>query len=150
MCGYTRILSEAARQWTSPPDIVLVQAAVGGLACAVGSWFAQQYGKWRPYLILCQPRQSQRTIMDCLSADEMSYIAWPVVTSIFDAFIKVEEHSAVEAVAALQKLGIDAGYSGACGMAAWLQLSTQSEYAPLREAASLSPSSRIMIIVTEA
>jgi len=167
MCGYTRLISEAARQWSEPPDIVFVQAAVGGLACAVASWFAHQYGKWRPYLVLCQPSQScpileaarrqhpvrlegsQQTIMDCLSAGEVSHTAWPVISSIFDAYVAVEEHSAIQAVAALGALGIRSGYSGACGMAAHLQFSTSPAFAGLREAAAYAPSSRVLLLITE-
>lgn len=167
MAGYTRLIGEAARQWTAPPDIVFLQAAVGGFACGVASWFANQYGTWRPYLILCQPSQSapiieaarnqrpvrlqgsQQTIMDCLSAGEVSHTAWPVISSIFDAYVAVEEESAVDAVAALRTLGVQAGYSGACGMGAYLQFSARPDFAPLREAAEFSSSSRILLIVTE-
>jgi diaminopropionate ammonia-lyase len=167
MCGYTHMLTESARQWPATPDIVFVQAGVGGLACAAGSWFAHHYGKWRPYLILCQPARSapvieaavhqrpvrlsgsQETIMDCLSAGEVSHTAWPVISSTFDAYIKVEENSAVEAVGALQEKGVEAGFSGACGMAAYLQFARRPEFAVLREAASFSDESSVMIIVTE-
>jgi diaminopropionate ammonia-lyase len=40
MAGYTRIVDEASRQWDAPPDVVIVQGGVGGLVCAVGSWWA--------------------------------------------------------------------------------------------------------------
>jgi diaminopropionate ammonia-lyase len=167
MCGYTHLLTESASQWPATPDIVFVQAGVGGLACAVASWFAHHYGKWRPYLILCQPSRSapvieaafhqrparlqgsQETIMDCLSAGEVSHSAWPVISTIFDAYIKVEETSAVEAVAALHEYGIKAGFSGACGMAAYLQFARQPEFAVIREAAAFSDEARVMIIVSE-
>ena len=167
MCGYTHLIAESVTQWPAAPDIVFVQAGVGGLACAAGSWFAHQYGRWRPFLVLCQPTQSapvieaafqkrpvrlegsQQTIMDCLSAGEVSHTAWPAISSIFDAYLKVEEHSAMEAVAALRELGVDAGFSGACGMAAYLQFAREPELAPLREAAAFSPGSRVMVIVSE-
>src|ERR1051326_3529312 len=38
MLGYTHIMDEAGEQWTVAPDVVLVQAGVGGLAAAVVGW----------------------------------------------------------------------------------------------------------------
>jgi diaminopropionate ammonia-lyase len=41
-----------------PPDVVLVQAGVGGLVCAAANWFASRYGSTRPYLIACEPESA--------------------------------------------------------------------------------------------
>lgn len=162
MCGYTRLMSECAQQWTAPPDVVIVQAGVGGLAAAVASWLAHRFGQWRPYLICAQaanspciveaarngsPRRlegSLETVMDCLSAGEASHTAWPVLSSVVDAYVMVEEQHAIDAVAYLKQHGVQSGYAGACGMAALLHLPPA-----VREAAQLSDASRMLMFVTE-
>jgi diaminopropionate ammonia-lyase len=167
MCGYTQLIMEAARQWSSPPDIVFVQAGVGGLACAMGSWFAFQFGQWRPYLICCQAEKSAcvleaarhgapvplegslETVMDCLSAGEVSHSAWPFLHAIFDAYLSVPDELAIEAAGVLEESGIAAGYSGACGMAALLGLVRNERLEPLRRASGLGAASRVLLIVTE-
>jgi diaminopropionate ammonia-lyase len=58
MLGYTRIFEEAARQWSRPPDVLLVQGGVGGLVCAAANWSAARYGPRRPFLIACEPESS--------------------------------------------------------------------------------------------
>src|SRR6185312_11929618 len=56
MAGYTWIMTEAARQWASdPPDIVAVQAGVGGLAAAVASWLRARM-RPRPLFLCVEPR----------------------------------------------------------------------------------------------
>jgi diaminopropionate ammonia-lyase len=57
MAGYTRLLEEASSQWSPEPtpDLVLVQAGVGGLTCALVSWLCQRYGAHRPFTVVCEP-----------------------------------------------------------------------------------------------
>ena len=52
MLGYTRLMDEAAAAWAGdgPPDVLLVQAGVGGLLAAVASWSAWTFGPDRPRL----------------------------------------------------------------------------------------------------
>jgi diaminopropionate ammonia-lyase len=47
MAGYTQIMNEVQEQWgiDGPPDFVLVQVGVGGLAAAVVSWLRHHYGE---------------------------------------------------------------------------------------------------------
>lgn len=168
MAGYTHLIAEASQQWDDPPDIVIAHAGVGGFACAVGSWFAHHYGKWRPYLVCAQPERSPAvleaartgspyrisgqldTIMDCLSAGEVSPAAWPHLHSIFDAYVSVEEESAVQSAIALEAAcGLQAGYSGVCGFAALRTLLYDEHFAPVREAAALGPGSRVLVFVTD-
>lgn len=169
MLGYTQMLFEAAKQWVEPPDIVLVQAGVGGLACAVGSWFAHRYGKWRPYLISAEPVTAacvleaaragrpvalagdQQTAMDCLSAGMVSPLAWPAISSTYDAFVAIEDARAMEAAGLLGAHDplIHAGYSGACGLGALIEILNDESMEPVRAAAGLDGESRVMVIVTE-
>jgi diaminopropionate ammonia-lyase len=57
MTGYTRLMSEAETQRSPepPPDVILVQAGVGALACAVVSWLCHRFGAKRPFVIGCEP-----------------------------------------------------------------------------------------------
>jgi cysteine synthase len=69
--------------------------------------------------------------------------------SLYDAYMSVDEPMAAKAVEVLGQHGIDSGYSGACGVAALLQLQTDPALAALKEFASLTPDSTVMAIVTE-
>jgi diaminopropionate ammonia-lyase len=168
MAGYTHLVAEASRQWGTPPDVVVAHGGVGGFACAVGSWFARHYGRWRPYLICAQPERapaileaarapgprrlqgSLDTVMDCLSAGEVSHSAWPCLHSIYDAYVSVEEESAVQAALAIEAVaGVRAGYSGVCGFAALRTILHEEEFAPVREAAGLASGSRALIFLTD-
>ena len=55
MLGYTRIFDEAKAAWPRPPDVVVVQAGVGGLAAAAASWWNDQTAFKRPALICAEP-----------------------------------------------------------------------------------------------
>jgi threonine dehydratase len=88
--------------------------------------------------------------MDCLSAGEVSYIAWPVIEPLYDAYVGVGEEEAVEAAGVLRENGIAAGYSGACGFAALWATMRKGNMAGLRAAAGMGEGTRVMVIVTEA
>lgn len=156
--GYTRVIDEAARDWTDEtrPDLVLVQGGVGGLVCATLSWLCARYGGRRPFFITCEPIGSAclmegaragrpvqleplpKTIMECLRCGEASSIALPVISAASDAFVAVEDPWCERAMGVLANAGIRAGASGACGFAALLAL-LQDGLAPRRA----------MVIVTE-
>jgi diaminopropionate ammonia-lyase len=174
MTGYTRLLDEAARQWRPlpPPEIVLVQAGVGGLAAAVASWLVDRYGADRPFVIVCEPEsaacalESARagrpvsvggpgaTAMAGLRCAEISPMVWPVLATAVDGFIAVAD---TEVEVAMRRLAdpvasdpaVTAGASGACGVAALLALATDADLGPLRDASRLAPSSRALVICTE-
>ena len=103
MAGYTILMAEAASQWNEVPDVVLVQAGVGGLAAAVLSWLLQQFGDKRPLVVCCEPdraacvleslragrllelKGSLDTIMAGLSCGVASSLAWPILQDALDA-----------------------------------------------------------------
>jgi diaminopropionate ammonia-lyase len=152
MAGYTWIMTEAERQWRSdPPDIIVVQAGVGGLAGAVASWLNSREGV-RPYFICAEPRAAAcvaasiaagrpapfvpgDTIMAGLRCGEVSSIALPVLAATVDACIAIDD---AEAIAAIEQLGdplpgdppISAGPSGAAGLAGLLKWTKGTEAAP--------------------
>jgi diaminopropionate ammonia-lyase len=54
MSGYTRIFDEAAEQWDTPPDAMFVQAGVGGLLAAAGTWAPDQ----EVLVVSCEPENA--------------------------------------------------------------------------------------------
>lgn len=173
MAGYTELLSEALEQWAPnpAPDVVLVQAGVGGLLCAITSWLCWKCGTERPFVIACAAtsapclleslRSGRRvavpvadTIMAGLRCGEVSFVAWPIIAASVDACVTVDDERAREAVRGFARpLGRDpavaAGASGACGLAALLAVLEEDHLRPVREASRLGPHSRVLLINTE-
>lgn len=174
MAGYTQLMNEAEKQWTPapPPDVVLVQAGVGGLTCAVVSWLCQRYGTKRPFVIVCEPvsaacllesyragqpvvlRGPFNTIMAGLRCGEVSPIAWPVISESADAFVSIDDEQCASAMRVLADPTKDdpvvtAGAAGACGLAALLALQEDERLLPVREASGLDAQSRVLAINTE-
>jgi diaminopropionate ammonia-lyase len=172
MAGYTMLMIEAEESWQATPDLVIVQAGVGGLAGSVTGWLHQKYGANRPSIICCEPHEaacvfasiaarelrestgSLHTVMGGLNCAKISTVAWPLLQAGIDACVSVSDDAAIDAV---RKLAypfpgdprILAGESGACGVAAltWLFLHPESE--PLRESLKLNRQSRVLAIITE-
>ena len=171
MAGYTQIFEEAHGQWDAPPDIVLIQAGVGGLVCAAASWFTWRFGASRPYLIACEPENAAclfesaragrltalegrlETIMAGLRCAEGSPAAWPAIAGGIDAFLTVDDSQVLDAMQALASAPaaerIEAGPSGACGAAALIAMASSPELSELRHACRLDRSTRAFIVVTE-
>jgi diaminopropionate ammonia-lyase len=171
MAGYTRLFTEAAAQWRTPPGLVVVQAGVGGLLCAAASWLAFRCGPDRPFLIGCEPDgaacllesaragravrlSSARTMMAGLRCAEPSHAAWPTVRDGVDAFVAIPDTRAREAMHRLARVDggetpIAAGPSGACGIAALMALASEPILRDVRDACSLGPSTRVLAVVTE-
>lgn len=146
MLGYTRIMDEAEAQWAAdgPPDVILVQGGVGGLAGAVASWLAWRYNAdTRPRLVIVEPlhaaciQASARaghpvtvegpltTIMGGLRCGEMSPIAFPVISAVADAYVAIEDDWTRSAMRQLAHPcppdpSLAVGTSGAAGIAALL------------------------------
>ena len=172
MAGYTRLFDEASRQMAAPPEVVIVQAGVGGLLCAAASWFAWRFGARRPFLIACEPDsaacvlESARagaasvvcgdldTVMAGLRCAAPSPIAWPTIQAGVDAFVTISDGQALEAMEALASDGaiahrIESGPSGICGAATLIALGSETEFAQVRHAAALDRSTRALVVVTE-
>ena len=174
MAGYTRLMDEAAAAWDAVPDVVIVQAGVGGLAGAVAGWLQAQYPDPadRPRLVSAEPegaacllvslRAGHRTdlercpptLMAGLRCARVSSIAWPVLEDAVDAALTVSDDECRRALSRLTAPAggdpaIEAGPSGACGVAALLALATAAELAPVRLALGLTSASRYFTIVTE-
>ncbi len=170
MAGYTRLATEASRQWQAPPDLVVVQGGVGGLVCAIASWFAFMHGSARPYFIACEPDgaacllesakagaairlESAHTFMAGLRCATPSTTAWATIADGVDAFVTIPDAVARQAMDVLNEGGGDpriaAGPSGACGIAALLALESDPALQSVRDACGLSRSTRVLAVVTE-
>lgn len=174
MAGYTKLMDEAESQWAPepPPDVVLVQAGVGGLACAVVSWLCHRFGAQRPFTIVCEPAsaacylESARagkpvslrgpfsTNMAGLASGEVSSMAWPTVAGAADAFVAIDDEPSMQLMRDLAHPTegdpvIVAGASGVCGLAVLLEILRDEALRPVREASSLSARSRVLVINTE-
>jgi diaminopropionate ammonia-lyase len=174
MVGYTRLVDEAESQWApeSPPNVVLVQAGVGGLACAVVSRFCYQYGAERPFIIVCEPTKAAcllesacagsavslpgpfNTLMAGLRCGEASPLAWPTLAAAVDAFVSIDDEQCTSAMRTLAHPAncdptVVAGASGASGLAALLAILQDERLRPVREASGVGVRSRILVINTE-
>jgi len=172
MTGYTWLFEEARRSWAAPPEIVLVQAGVGGLAASALGWLHATYGQHRPFTIVCEPlgaacllasaRAGRRvsltgplpTHMAGLRCGEPSPLAWEVVRPLADAFVAIPDDIAERAVRELADPdegdpAIVAGSSGACGVGALLALAEDPALAPVRQASGFGTTSSVFAIVTE-
>jgi diaminopropionate ammonia-lyase len=171
MAGYTRVFQEAASQSPQAPHVVIVQGGVGGLVCAAASWFAARSGTARPFIIACEPENaacllasagagrpvtiesSLDTIMAGLRCAAPSPAAWPAIAANVDAFVTTSDAAVMRMLETLRDLPgderIDAGPSGACGLAALADIMHAEEYAPVRSAARMDRSTRVLAVVTE-
>jgi diaminopropionate ammonia-lyase len=172
MAGYTMLIAEAADQWVEPPDLVIVQAGVGGLACAVISALAERFQSKRPFIVSCEPENAAcvlesvragkpvvvggalQTIMAGLSCGTVSSVVWPVLQSGLDACAAITDVECAEAVRSLAQPesgdpSILAGESGACGLAALNAFLRNDEFRPVRDGLRLGPQTRVLLINTE-
>ena len=111
MLGYTRLMDEAAAAWSGdgPPDVLLVQAGVGGLLAAVASWSAWTFGSDRPRLVAVEPTLAAcvqasakagrptridgplTTVMAGLRCGEVSPLAFEAAAPLVDAYLAVDD-----------------------------------------------------------
>jgi diaminopropionate ammonia-lyase len=167
--GYTVMLLEILDQDPDAlPTHVFVQGGVGGLAAAVAGFFAEHFGEHRPMLIVVEPETAAcllassnagmasridgnlHTIMGMLECGEASSIAWTILKQRADAFITIDDETAVQAHAFLTRGNagetLDVGYSGAAGVAGFMAAIADPE---VTAALRLDKASRILTFGTE-
>ncbi len=174
MLGYTRLMDEAAAAWAAagPPDVMLVQAGVGGLLAAVASWSAWTYGASRPRLVAVEPvraacvQASARagrpttvagpltTVMAGLRCGEVSPLAFTAIAPLVDGYLAVDDRWTRAAMRRLARAEGDdptlaVGASGAAGPAALLALHEDPALAGVGASLGLAPTSRVFVIATE-
>jgi diaminopropionate ammonia-lyase len=167
--GYTVMLLEILDQNPHAlPTHVFVQGGVGGLAAAVAGFFTERFGEHRPMVIIVEPETAAcllassnaggasrvegnlHTIMGMLECGEASSIAWTILQQRADAFITIDDETAVQAHDFLTRGNagetLDVGYSGAAGVAGLMAAITDIEVAA---ALRLDKASRILTFGTE-
>ena len=173
MAGYSRILTETELQLGASlrPDVVLVQVGVGGLAGGLASWLTWRYGTSRPFLVGCVPAaapcllesiragrikivRAATTRMAGLLCQELSHVAWPVLSSTLDAVVAINDGRSTEASHLLaHPTGDDpplqAGPSRACSLGTLLAILREAALEPVAKAARLGQNSRVLLVVTE-
>ncbi|CAI2933638.1 diaminopropionate ammonia-lyase [Aminobacter niigataensis] len=169
MQGYTAIMREALEKLPAPPTHVFVQAGVGGIAAAAAAYLSSRFGENRPTFVVVDPARAacifetartghpvklqhgEPTVMAMLECYEPSPLAWRILSRVTDAFMTVEDETAIEIMNRLARpLGHDpvvvAGESGGAGMAGLLTAARDPE---MRAAIGLDAQSRVLLVVTE-
>lgn len=173
MLGYSQVMDEAEAAWgeAGRPEVLVVQAGVGGLLAAVASWSAWRYGEARPRLVAVEPARAAcvqasaragrptavggplTTIMAGLRCGEISPLAFPALRDLVDAYVTVDDDACRTAMRQLAHpeggdTSMAVGTSGAAGVAALMAVQAASD-PTIRERLGLVPSARVMAIATE-
>ncbi|MCC6998585.1 MAG: diaminopropionate ammonia-lyase [Deltaproteobacteria bacterium] len=170
---FAEIDAELGQRGQAAPDVVLLQAGVGGLACA-GTLAYRRRGGRVPTLVSVEPTDAdcllesiaspdgsireahgkQNSIMAGLNCGTPSLLAWPVLRAGMHGFLAVEDSFAE---AAMRRLAagdggdprVVSGESGAAGLAGLLALMTEPGLAGARGELGLGPAARVLLINTE-
>jgi diaminopropionate ammonia-lyase len=136
MEGYLQLASEAARQFDEPPTHILLQAGVGGLACAVAAYARKAWGD-QPQIIIVEP-DAAPALRDSILAGRVVDSAGPVscmgrldcktpslialngLARDANGFTTLSEEEALDAMPILADAGLATTPSGGAGLAALL------------------------------
>jgi diaminopropionate ammonia-lyase len=172
MLGYTRLLDEAADQWTAPPDAIFVPAGVGGLLAAAASWAHWRFAGARPKIVGVEPDCAAcvqaavqhgpettlpgpfDTVMGGLRCGEVSQSAFGTLSTLVDGYVAIEDDWAYEAIRALARpsggdAAVAAGASGAASLGGLIATLYDASLGDFQSHLALGPDSRVMAIVTE-
>jgi diaminopropionate ammonia-lyase len=178
MEGYSTMFAEIDAQFAElrsrPPDVVMVQAGVGGLAGAAVRHYLGAGREHCPMLVSVQPseadslvesassgdgephatRGNQDTIMAGLACGMPSLVAWPVLKRGVTLFVSVEDRFAAEAMQRLYlpPLGdprIISGEAGAAGLAGLIALCRATEFAEARKRLGISHNTSVLVLSSE-
>lgn len=159
--GYETIFAEIeaalARDGLARPDVVAIPIGVGALAAAAVRHFWTAPGS-RPVLVGVEPTSAacvlasvaagelvslsepQDSIMAGLNCETPSIIAWPLVSAGIDVYTAIEDARVPDAMRLLAQDGVEAGETGAAGLAGMLQLA---------ENARLDATTCVLLLATE-
>lgn len=153
MEGYLQLAAEAAGQMKTPPTHILLQAGVGGLACAVAA-YARKVWEDVPQILVVEPEAapalregilagrvvdtagpvSSMGRLDCKTA---SLVALNGLARDADAFVTLSEEEVAAAMPVLERHGLATTPSGGAGLAA------------LVAGLELEPEARVWAILSE-
>ena len=177
MLGYTRILDEVAMQVSGTglepgQTVIFVPAGVGGLLAAAACWTEWHYGAIRPKVVAVEPasaacvQASMRaggpttvagpfdTVMGGLRCGVMSPSVFPVVQTLVDACVAIEDAYAFEAMRLLARpAGADpaiaCGPSGAAALGGLLATLRDPALDAVRAHLQLDRYTSVAVLVTE-
>ncbi len=169
--GYSTIFWEVedalAARSVPGPDLVVVQAGVGGLTAAAVRHFRRRDLRNAPRIVaveaegfhcLLASAQAGRvvtlpgphdSIMAGLNCGTPSVVAWPTIRDGIDCFIMIEDERAREGMRELARAGIVAGAAGASGAGGLIEFLAGEDSREAREHLGVGPSTRALLIVTE-
>jgi diaminopropionate ammonia-lyase len=150
-----------------PPDVVVVQLGTGGLTAAFARHAARHSGRHRPTLVAVEPDgaacalESMRaghivtipvgpdaSIMAGLNCGTPSSVAWPSLVDGVDRFVSVSDERAREAMRAFARSGVEAGETGAAGLAGLLDL-VGDRQSSLPRPQALDDRTSVLLVCTE-
>lgn len=162
MDGYDTIFAECDDQIGAAPTALFVQAGVGALAGAAMHHYAAsgqdtRFAVVEPLQAAClfesavqggpvTLTSSQGSIMAGLNCGTPSTVAWPIITAATNAYIAIPDERTREAMRLLAGAGIEAGESGAAGLAGLLEVASSSS---VRERLQLDDRATVLVINTE-
>ena len=165
MQGYTILASEISEQIDGViPTHVFLPGGVGGIAAAVSAELWRIWGKNRPKVVVVEPRAADclyqsalsekpmmshgnlETVMACLSAGEVSLLAWDILSRSANTFMILNDETIAPSMRRLAELGIVSGESGAATLAG-LAAICQNPIA--RMSLGIDHDSRILLLSTE-
>jgi diaminopropionate ammonia-lyase len=141
----------------------VIQVGVGALAAAAARHF-RQAGRAETTVIGVEPKPSacvlasmeagrivtipgpHDSIMAGLNCGTPSIVAWPDVSAGFDLFAAADDESARRGMRMLAAEGIEAGETGAAGIAGLIEICADDA---LRERIGLGPESSVLTLCTE-
>ena len=161
MAGYSTLFEEFFDQISGAPDVLFVQAGVGGLSAAAASSLRRISAAAR--VVVVEPKGSNAialslasgapvsvpdtpTVMACLRCQSPSFVAWPILLAGIDGAMVVTDEEAAAAVRELEKKGVRAGASGAASLAGALVACTDGM---LRARLGITPQSKVAVVNTE-
>jgi diaminopropionate ammonia-lyase len=163
MRGYSVLAAEAMEQLPMPPTHLFLQAGVGGLAAPAAAYFVNVCSP--PPAITVVEAATVPSLMESARANAFtrtesqgptnlnrldcpspSSTTWPILRSLAQAFVAVENDVAAEAAALMAREGFATTPTGAAGLAGLLALRrSQGAFDRL----GLGPESRVLIVVSE-
>ena len=171
MQGYTVMVQEVLDQLpvNRLPSHIFVPGGVGGIAAAVAGHVSERLGSRRPRVVVVEPDKANcilrsvaagqptaiagdfDTFMACLSAGQVSPLAWPIIRTQVDDVLSLPDEAAAQAMRLMARgtagdPPVVAGESGVAAMAGIIAAALNDE---LREALDLTRDATVVSIGSE-
>ncbi|TKB06784.1 diaminopropionate ammonia-lyase [Desulforhopalus sp. IMCC35007] len=177
MQGYMTMCKEALEQMIEKKveaTHVFVQAGVGALAAAVVACISNKYRENPPLFIIMEPNNSAcvfasaaagdgkphavtgdlETIMAGLACGEVNTFGWPILRDRPSCYVRCDNYVAANGIRILANpicgdKAIEAGESGSVGIGLLELLTTNDDFAEIKENLKIGANSKILLFNTE-